>query len=59
MAIIENEKVRSNYALDDDLMPCGHTVAQAAWLGCTEDECRPQDRLISEAYLRDREARGR
>ena len=28
----------------EDLMPCGHTKAQAAWLGCTDEgKCRPHD----------------
>lgn len=31
-------------------LPCGHTESQAAWLGCTEAECRPRDRQLSEEY---------
>jgi hypothetical protein len=25
-----------------ELLPCGHTREQGAWLGCTESECRPE-----------------
>lgn len=31
---------------DEKPLPCGHTKAQAAWLGCTEDQCRPLDAMI-------------
>lgn len=33
-----------------EFLPCGHTRAQAAWLGCTEDECRPHDVKISQQF---------
>lgn len=31
-------------------LPCGHTVEQGAWLGCTERACRERDEAISERY---------
>lgn len=52
-------KSKDNEALPNrtqtEILPCGHTRAQAAWLGCTEDECRPQDEKISRAVLAQRE----
>ena len=47
----------SDYAREDApgaeeaaLPPCpeGHDARQAAWLGCTPEQCRPGDVLISE-----------
>jgi hypothetical protein len=38
-----------------ETLPCGHTKSQAAWLGCTEDECRPQDAMISRQYAAQQE----
>lgn len=40
-------------------LPCGHSEAQAAWLGCTEDECRPGDTKISAEYAQVRAMRER
>lgn len=40
-----------------ETLPCGHTKAQAAWLGCTEDECRPADAMIARQVLAQREGR--
>ena len=34
-------------AAEAECLPCGHTKAQAAWLGCTQDECRPHDEMIA------------
>lgn len=34
-----------------DFLPCGHTEAQAAWLGCTPEQCRPIDARISAEYV--------
>lgn len=35
---------------DSEYLPCGHSKAQAAWLGCTEDECRPADEKIARQF---------
>lgn len=32
---------------DTEYLPCGHSRQQAAWLGCTEEECRPLDEKIA------------
>lgn len=39
---------------DTEYLPCGHSRQQAAWLGCTEDECRPGDEKVSRAVLAQR-----
>ncbi len=30
-------------ASSEKLYPCGHTEAQAHWLGCTQEKCRAYD----------------
>ncbi len=44
MADAKRDRKTSEY------LPCGHSREQDAWLGCTEDECRPQDEKIAAMF---------
>lgn len=48
-----NEEVKTQ----SPYLPCGHSAEQAAWLGCTEAECRPDDARISAEYFAERAMR--
>ena len=41
------------------VLPCGHSAAQAAWLGCTATQCRPDDVKISAAYKLEKAREGK